>query len=194
MCIRDRVSTQSTGSFSSCDHNFMEAFTSSIGWVLAGLVPSSISSFITKKNIPEWYEHLKKPSFNPPNKIFGPVWITLYITSGYAISRVCPLGEFISGFPSSFSLDSPKQLAVYSFSLQLILNHLWTPLFFGIRRTEFGGPLAGLIATILGFTVYQTSKVDTTATLLLSPLLAWTSFASFLSFTIDRLNRPPKKE
>lgn len=141
---------------------------------LAGL----IGSFFTRPAISTWYAELIKPRFTPPDWVFGPVWISLYILMGIAAFLVWRRG---------FHHQVVKR-ALALFSVQLVLNALWSFLFFGLRS-----PLAGLIGiSILGiaiiFTVRSFLKVSRTAGLLLIPYFLWVSFATGLNLSIWWLN------
>lgn len=144
--------------------------------ILIPLIIGGVSGAITASEIPTWYLTLNKPSFNPPNYLFGPVWTTLYILMGiswHLVSKATP--------------DRKTKLVVI-YILQLILNFLWSIIFFG-----FHAPFMALIeisllwATILIMiiTFYKENKV---AGLLQVPYLLWVSFATTLNFAIWQLN------
>jgi benzodiazapine receptor len=137
-----------------------------------------IGSLFTTPAIPTWYAALKKPSFTPPNWIFSPVWITLFVLMGIAAFLVWHKGLS----------DQKVKMALSIFAVQLILNVLWSVMFFGLRS-----PLAGLIEiTILWFVILLTIlyflRVSNMAGILLIPYILWVSFATFLNFSIWRLN------
>jgi tryptophan-rich sensory protein len=141
---------------------------------LAGL----IGSFFTQPAISTWYAELIKPRFTPPDWVFGPVWISLYILMGIAAFLIWRRGLH----------HHVVRRALALFGVQLVLNALWSFLFFGLRS-----PLAGLIGIfILGiaiiFTVRSFLKVSRTAGLLLIPYFLWVSFASGLNLSIWWLN------
>jgi len=144
--------------------------------ILVGLAGSL---FTTADSLGNWYANLNKPSFNPPNWIFGPVWTTLYIMMGISAYLVWRKG-----------LDSkPIRIVLVCFIVQLILNAIWTPLFFGLHS-----PLLGLIDIVLLLnaiivTVFAFFKISRTAAILLVPYLAWVSFATVLNASIYLLNR-----
>lgn len=122
----------------------------------------------------QWYTTLKKPSWQPPAWLFGPVWTTLYIMMGVAFWRV-----WRAGAPT---------LPVTLYAVQLALNVAWTFLFFKKRNltlalVDIVTLVAVLVATTAAF--YNT---DRTAGLLLLPYLAWTTFATALSARIYTLN------
>ena len=135
-----------------------------------------IGSFATRPNIEGWYNDLVKPSWTPPDSVFGPVWTVLYIMMAAAAWIVWrKTGNFIS---------TPMLV----FILQLILNLAWSWLFFGMRN-----PLAGLIDIVILWiailiTVVTFWKVYSLAGILLLPYLIWVTFASALNFSIWRMN------
>ncbi len=141
---------------------------------LAGI----IGSIATYPNIPGWYAGLVKPSFAPPNWLFGPAWITLYALMGAAAYIVWNKGT-----------RKPEiRAALMVFGLQLGLNTLWSFLFFGMRSPLLG--LVGIFALWLAIVwtivlFYRTSKA---AAYLLAPYIAWVSFAMALNFYIWQLN------
>ncbi|MEW5676876.1 TspO/MBR family protein [Flavobacterium enshiense] len=138
------------------------------------------SGIITKESITTWYPTLIKPSFNPPNWVFAPVWTTLYILMGVAAGVVWNKME-------SDRINVRKGLQF--FTIQLGLNLLWSFLFFGLKN-----PLLALIElTLLWLMIYETfmvfKRVDKMAAILLIPYLAWVSFAGILNAAIFWLNR-----
>lgn len=141
---------------------------------LAGLV----GSLFTTPAIPTWYKTLNKPFFTPPNWIFGPVWISLFVLMGISLFFVWR------------RTDHPKfKMAFIFFFVQLILNILWSVAFFGLRS-----PLLGLIDIVLLWiaillTILNFFKVSKFAGLLLIPYLLWGSFATLLNFSLWILNR-----
>jgi len=139
-----------------------------------------LGSFFTRGSLDTWYVHINKPSFTPPSWVFAPVWTALYILMGIAAFLVWRKG-----------LDNKNvQLALLAFLIQLVLNALWTPLFFGMRS-----PLYGLIEIIL---LWLAILVTTTlffgisrlSAFLLLPYILWVSFAVVLNATIVYLNFP----
>jgi tryptophan-rich sensory protein len=138
----------------------------------------AIGTIFTSPAIPIWYAGLNKPFFNPPNWIFGPVWIILFAMMGIALYFV---------WKKRFKAKKNK-IALTFFVIQFIFNVLWSALFFGLRS-----PLYGLIciilllATILG-TIITFYGVDRKAAYLLIPYILWVSFAAVLNLAIFMLN------
>jgi tryptophan-rich sensory protein len=148
--------------------------------VSIGLCQSAgiIGSVFTASAIPTWYASLSKPSFGPPNWLFGPVWITLYTLMGISLYLVWKQGLG----------SGDVRLAMAVFGVHLILNALWSILFFGLKNPfiafiEIVALLIMIIASMVLF--YGVSKP---AAFLLVPYLAWVSFATVLNFAIWRLN------
>ena len=148
--------------------------------VVTCLVVGYFSGMVTRSAITTWYPTLIKPSFNPPNWIFAPVWSMLYIMMGVATGLVWN------------RMDEEKeavQNALVFFAVQLGLNALWSYLFFGLKNPM----LAGLEIVILWLMIYETFskfvKINKIAGYLLIPYLLWVSFATVLNAIICWLNR-----
>jgi tryptophan-rich sensory protein len=137
-----------------------------------------IGSVFTRPAISTWYAELQKPRFTPPDWVFGPVWISLYILMGIATFLIWRRGFH----------HQVVRRALAIFGVQLVLNALWSFLFFGLRS-----PLAGLIGiSLLGIAIILTIRsflaVSRTAALLLIPYFLWVSLASGLNLSIWWLN------
>jgi tryptophan-rich sensory protein len=114
----------------------------------------------------EWYASLAKPSWNPPNWIFGPVWTVLYAMIGVAGWRLWRRRAASAGMR-----------ALQAFAAQLALNFAWTPAFFGLQRP--GLALAVIVALLgaIAATIALSWRTDRVAAVLLMPYMAWVSFA-----------------
>jgi len=147
--------------------------------VLACLLAAFIGSTATISSIPTWYAYLLKPAFNPPNWIFGPVWTTLFIMMGIAAFLIWDKG-----------LEKKEvRAALGIFGLQLILNVLWSVLFFGLHLPLFAFiDIILLWASILATIIYFYG-ISAAAAYLLIPYILWVSFASILNLSIVILNR-----
>lgn len=137
-----------------------------------------IGSFFSIQSVDSWYVNIKKPFFNPPDSVFGPIWIILYVLMGISLFLV-----WRKGLDSSYS-----KRAFSVFMLQLILNSLWSFAFFGSRS-----PLAGLIVIILLWmaiiwTIILFFRISRTAAMLLFPYIFWVSFALVLNGAIVFIN------
>jgi tryptophan-rich sensory protein len=136
-------------------------------------------SLFTTPSIPGWYAGLVKPSFNPPDGVFAPVWTALYALMGLAAWLVYSKG--------AKRPDVKRALMV--FAIQLLLNVLWSIVFFGAHRI-FAAVVVILLlwAAILG-TILLFHKIAKAAAYLLVPYILWVSFATVLTVSIFILNR-----
>jgi benzodiazapine receptor len=137
-----------------------------------------IGSIFTTPAIPTWYESLRKPFFNPPNWIFGPVWVSLYLLMGISL--------FVIWQKREDKLQKKKGFML--FFAQLILNAFWSVAFFGLKS-----PFLGLINIILLWvaiflTIQHFLRISKTAAVLLLPYVLWVSFAAVLNFSLWILN------
>lgn len=125
-----------------------------------------------------WYAELVKPAINPPSWVFGPVWITLFALMGLAVWLVWKQG-----------FENPEvKRALVLFDIQLVLNVLWSILFFGLRSPGYAlieiiFLWFAILATIIVF-----AKISKPAMWLLLPYIIWVSFAVYLNYMIWTLN------
>lgn len=138
-----------------------------------------LGSLVTQSGVNTWFSSIEKPSFNPPNWLFGPVWTTLYICIAVAGGLVW----------DKIDTNPLVKKALLFFAAQLFLNSLWSFLFFGLKN-----PLLALIEIILLLLViFETyilfSKINKTAGYLFIPYLLWVSFATVLNASIWWLNK-----
>jgi tryptophan-rich sensory protein len=125
----------------------------------------------------EWYAGLTRPGWTPPNWLFGPVWTTLYVMIAVAGWLVWREGA------------SPgRRTALLWYGLQLLLNALWSWLFFGLESPALGFADIFLLLAAIGATILAFRPVSRTAAWLLLPYLLWVGYASALNFAIWRLN------
>jgi tryptophan-rich sensory protein len=148
--------------------------------VITCLVVGFLSGQVTRDAITSWYPTIIKPSFNPPNWLFAPVWTMLYIMMGIAAGLVWDRIDF--------EKETVKK-ALQFFTIQLALNALWSYLFFGLKNPM----LAGLEIIVLWLMIYETyiqfSKINKVSGYLFIPYLLWVSFATVLNASIWWLNR-----
>ena len=146
--------------------------------ILIPLVIGSVGSIVTISQIPTWYSTLSKPSWAPPNWLFGPVWTTLYILMGIALFLVWREGLN----------RSDVRFAILIFAVQLVLNLLWSIVFF-TYHSLFGSFILimilwiAILANIIAFSI-----ISRTAGLLLVPYIVWVSIASYLNYSVYLLN------
>ncbi|HEX2653415.1 MAG TPA: TspO/MBR family protein [Xanthobacteraceae bacterium] len=133
---------------------------------------------VTLPKIPNWYAGLVKPSFNPPPWVFGPVWTSLYILMAIAAWRVW----------SSEAPQRAKRTALVLFGIQLFLNALWSPLFFGAERPLWAFVDIVLLCGFVVLTLVRFAQIDRPAGWMLAPYLVWIVFAAVLNGAIVFLN------
>lgn len=151
----------------------------------AGLLVSIIVCFgaaalgaaATSSSVSGWYQTIAKPSWNPPDWIFGPVWSALYLTMAVAAWLVWRRGGWTQARP-----------AMMWFGVQLALNALWSVLFFGMQRPGWAfGEIVVLWLSIVA-TVFAFHRHTRAAAILMLPYLVWSTFAAVLNFSLWRLN------
>jgi len=146
--------------------------------IIAVAAASVIGQLATYPNLAPWYAGLVKPSFNPPNWVFAPVWTTLYVLMAFAVWRILRLPE----------ASAARRLALILFFVQLALNAAWSWMFFGVHNLLLGAinivpQLLVIVATVVAF-----HRLDRIAAWCLVPLVVWVAFASVLNIAIWQLN------
>jgi len=124
-----------------------------------------------------WYQSLNQPSFTPPSWVFGPVWTILYLMIAIVAYRIAYAQETSWKIPT---------LALWA--LQIVLNTLWTPIFFGAKNLVGAMIYIGLLWVTICVLIWTTRQVDKLSAFLLLPYLAWVSFAGVLNFAFWSLN------
>jgi tryptophan-rich sensory protein len=124
-----------------------------------------------------WYQSLNQPSFTPPSWVFGPMWTILYLMIAIVAYRIAYAQETSWKIPT---------LALWA--LQIVLNALWTPIFFGAKNLGGAMIYIGLLWVTICVLIWTTSQVDKLSAFLLLPYLAWVSFAGVLNFAFRSLN------
>ncbi len=137
-----------------------------------------LSSFATQSSVNTWYVDLNKPSFNPPNSVFAPVWTVLYVLMGVAAGII-----WSKGFHHLW-----VKTALYHFGFQLLFNALWSIVFFGFRNPFAGLLIILVLLVLILLTIKWFKVVSTTAAYLLIPYLLWVCFATALNYKIWELN------
>jgi translocator protein len=151
--------------------------------IVVSEMAGAIGAFFTTPSIAGWYAGIVKPALNPPAWVFGPVWTTLFALMGIAAFLVW------SSYAEA-SADKKKgiKVALVLFGIQLVLNTLWSIIFFGLHSP--GGALVeivflwlAILATIIAF-----AKISKPAAWLLVPYILWVSLAMYLNYAIWVLN------
>ena len=127
-----------------------------------------------------WYQSLTQPSFTPPSWVFGPVWTILYLMIAIVAYRI------------AYAAQTPwKASALGLWALQIALNTLWTPVFFGAKNLGGAMIYIALLWVTICLLILVTRQVDKLSAILLLPYLAWVTFASILNFVFWTLNPSP---
>jgi benzodiazapine receptor len=145
--------------------------------ILASFLAGAVGSLVTISNISTWYAGLNKPTLNPPNFVFGPVWSLLYLMMGISLYLV---------WVGKNSKD--KIFAYIIFAIQLVLNALWSVVFFGFHQFILSEIVIGLLVTFVIVNIISFYKFSKTAAYMLVPYLLWICFASYLTVGITILN------
>jgi benzodiazapine receptor len=145
--------------------------------IVATVGLGSLGGIFTIAEIPNWYAGLNKPSFNPPNWIFGPMWTTLYVLMGISFYLIWKL-----------PVSTTRTKAIRLFIIQFVLNFCWSIIFFSMH--QIGWALLEIIAmwVFILLTIVQFRKLSILAAVLLIPYLLWVSFACILNGSIWQLN------
>ena len=138
---------------------------------------ASLGSVVTAPQIPAWYAGLAKPSWTPPNAAFPVAWTILYIMMALALWRLWD------------HVPSPvRNRAITLFLIQLALNAIWSPVFFGLHAVRSGLVIIVFLFLALAMTIAAAARTDRVAALLLVPYLLWVCYATTLNMGIVALN------
>lgn len=156
------------------DINYAELAVSIIICQLAG----AIGSIFTLSSITTWYSTLNKPFFAPPNWLFGPVWITLYLLMGISLYLVWSKGLD----------DRAVKIGIALFAIQLVLNAAWSPVFFGLHALRLSFYVIIAMWFFIMLTIVRFHSISKPAAYLLIPYIGWVSIATVLNYFIMILN------
>ena len=141
-----------------------------------------LGSMLTLPSLSPWYADLRKPSFNPPNSVFAPVWTTLFILMAFSAWRVWR-AAFGSG-----QFQRHGQRAFFWFAVQLILNVSWSAAFFYLQNPLLGLAVITMLLVVLVKLFVVFIAIDRLAGWLFVPYIAWVGFAAVLNLSIFLLN------
>jgi translocator protein len=177
--------------------NYIKFIISVLICELAGV----IGSFFTAPAIKSWYYFLNKPSFSPPNWVFAPVWTILFLLMGISLYLVWSKNFVINiseqdkekkvWNPISAKLLTGswrEENVVAIFVLQLVLNILWSVIFFGLKMPGVAFFEILMLWFAILYTIVNFYRISKPAAYLLIPYIIWVSFATFLNFSVWRLN------
>ena len=137
-----------------------------------------IGSLFTTQSISTWYDAIQKPTFTPPNWVFGPVWITLFTLMGISLYLVWEKGLRNKNVKSS----------LFVFFIQLVLNSLWSILFFGLQSPFYAFVEIIILWAAIAVTIIKFYKISRKAGLILVPYIMWVSVALMLNYYVWVLN------
>ena len=146
--------------------------------IVACQVAGLLGSIFTMPAIPTWYAALQKPTFTPPNWLFAPAWGTLYGLMGISAFLIWRRGLE----------DHRTRTALIIFLIQLILNVLWSVVFFGLQSPLYGVIVIIALWVAILFTLLKFFKISRAAGILLVPYILWVTFAAVLNVSIFTLN------
>jgi translocator protein len=147
------------------------------GFIAVTAVAAAIGSLATIRNVAAWYPTLVKPAWTPPSALFGPVWTALYVAMAVAAWRVWRV-----------QTGAPAKAVLRSYVAQLVLNALWSVLFFGMRRPGLALFDIGALWLVIVLILVRFWPADRIAGALWAPYVAWVSFATALNTAIWQLN------
>jgi tryptophan-rich sensory protein len=147
------------------------------GWIILIELIGSIGVIFTNPAIPTWYAGLAKPAFSPPNWLFAPVWIVLFALIGLAIYLIL-----------LHKKSQSRDQAITFFVVQLVLNVLWSAIFFGLHLPLLAFVEILLLWIAILYTAISFYKLSRLASYLLIPYILWVTFAAILNFSIALLN------
>lgn len=138
---------------------------------------AGFGGYFTSASVTTWYVTLKKPLWNPPSWLFGPVWTLLYIfiaVSGWLV--------WMKG------VSKPVRVVLIVYFIQIFFNAIWSPVFFGLHNPFLAFIIICFLWVSIGIYLYLSWSISLPAYILFIPYWAWVTFASILNFTIWRLN------
>jgi len=157
----------------------MKKYIQAIGFIILCQAAGIIGSVFTMEAIPNWYQTIEKPMFNPPNWIFGPVWTLLFTLMGIAMYLV-----FKKAWPKR-----EAKLALGFFTVHLVVNTMWSVIFFNWHELGLALAVIILMWLMIATSIYLFKKIQPLAGWLLVPYILWVSFATILNASIWLLNR-----
>lgn len=142
------------------------------------------SGLITGSSVNDWYQEINKPSFTPPNWLFGPAWLVLYLLISISVARIWHV-KVRSKYPI---VKKYAKVGVIFFIVHFVFNLIWTPVFFGLNMPILALVIIYVMIIQVVFLMKYFWRIDRLATFLLIPYLLWISFASILNLGIIVLN------
>lgn len=150
--------------------------------LLSTAIPLSVgvvAGLFTATGVNGWYRTIEKPGWNPPDGVFAPVWTALYILMGLALYLV-------------WRQDAPAEMrrrAIVFWAIQLVLNGLWSFLFFNVHNVGLALVEIGILWLAILITIFLFARISKAAAWLLVPYISWVTFATILTYAIWQLNK-----
>jgi tryptophan-rich sensory protein len=148
-----------------------------LAFVAGCLVVSGLGGAVTATSVATWYPTLERPAFTPPDGVFPPVWTALFVLMAVAAWRIWRLTE-----------SEGRTVALNWFGAQLVLNLMWSVIFFGLQAPGWALVEVMLLVGAIGATMRAFLRLDGWAAAALVPYLLWTGFAAILNGAIWWLN------
>lgn len=143
------------------------------------LIVGAVAGLFTTSEINGWFQTINKPSWQPPNWVFGPVWTALYLLMGIAFYLIW----------KSNAPKAKKRIAIILWIIQLVFNFFWSFIFFKQHQIDWAlGEIVVLWFFIL-LTMVSFSRIRQIAAWLMVPYISWVTFATLLTLTIYQLNK-----
>lgn len=155
----------------------MNNFLKLVGSIFICFLPGIIGGFFTTNNLYPWYDTLVKPFYNPPNWVFAPVWTILYTLMGISLFLVIKSEK-----------PKAKTQGLIFFAAQLVLNGLWSIIFFGLHQIFWAFVLIIVLILLICLTIWKFYIISKPAAFILFPYLLWVSFAAVLNLSLYFLN------
>jgi benzodiazapine receptor len=149
-----------------------------VGFLAVCFAVAGLGGWATASSVQSWYPTLRKPSFSPPDWLFGPVWTALYTMMAVAAFLVWRQAGLNGG-----------RLALGLFAVQLLVNLAWSPVFFGLRQILAGFIVIIVLWVAIAATTIAFSRHSVVAVMLMIPYLLWVTFAGVLNGALWWLNR-----
>ena len=146
--------------------------------ILFCFAAGAIGGMATASSVDDWYSEVIKPPWNPPNWIFGPVWSILYLMMGVSAWLIWKESQF-----------KKANLELGWFAFHLVLNVLWSVIFFGLQSPGWAAIEIVLLWISIAVSILLFFRRSKLAAIMLVPYLAWVTFAMFLNYSIWYLNR-----
>jgi len=149
--------------------------------IIAIVIPLLVgftSGFFTSTGPGTWYQALEKPTWNPPGRVFAPVWTTLYIMMGVSLFFIWKTNL----------VTNKKRVALFLFAFQLVLNFFWSFIFFRLEKPGWAAAEITILWLSILATIFSFASINKLSAWLLVPYISWVTFAAILNYTIWSMN------